>query len=129
MLFRQPQPIPPLPVAMVQASCGSLLFAEVRRTSLLQTCCGPASRAAIALAAITPLTDPEYGSTAKADPLEENRFPLTRHSRSEAGLDKGNGSWHSEKQLQCIGDPLWVANPSPPLLTTAGALYYGFPPE
>jgi hypothetical protein len=70
-------------------------MAAVGAASLLETCCGPASGTAIALAAITMLADPEHGMTsvAAANSLPENRFARKRHARHRRGLDNSNGSW------------------------------------
>ena len=84
-----------MPVAMVQPSFATPLMAAVDAAPLLETCRGTASAAAIALTAITMLTDPEHGMTpaAAAKPLPENRFAMNRHARHRRGLDNGNGSW------------------------------------
>jgi hypothetical protein len=80
---------------MIQPSFQTLLMAAVGAAPLLETCCGPASGTAIALAAITVLADPEHGMTsaAAANPLPENRFAMKRHARPMRGLDNSNGSW------------------------------------
>jgi len=57
-----------------------------------------ASRAAIALPAITVLTDPEprVAFPAAANPLTENHFAMNRHPRRQAGLDNGSQSWQAK---------------------------------
>jgi len=84
-----------LTVAMIQPAFQALLMAAVGAAPLLQTRSNPASGAAIALAAITMLADPEHDltSAAAANPLPENRFAMKRHARHRRGLDNGNGSW------------------------------------
>jgi len=78
---------------MIQPSFETPLMAPVGVASLLEACFGAASGAAIALSAITMLTDPEHGLTcdAAANPLPENRSAMIRHARR--GLDNGNRSW------------------------------------
>jgi hypothetical protein len=80
---------------MVQPSFQTPLMAAVGAVALLETRSGTASGAAIALPAITMLTDPEHGMTsaAAANPLTENRFAMNRHARHGRELDHGNGSW------------------------------------
>ena len=92
---RLPEPIRPLPVSMIQPSFETPLMAAIGVALLLEACCSAASRAAIALSAITMLTDPEQGMTgvAVAHPLPENRSAMIRHARHRRGLDNGNRSW------------------------------------
>ncbi len=77
---------------MVQPSFETPLMAAVGAAPLLETCFGTAGGAAIALSAITMLTDPEHcvTSAAVANPLPENRFAMSRHARHRRGLDNGN---------------------------------------
>ena len=85
-------PILPLPVAMVQPAFGTLLMPAVGTAPLLESRCGAAGEAAIALSSITVLTDPEHrvASAAAANPLTENYFAMNRHARPQTGLDNGN---------------------------------------
>jgi hypothetical protein len=77
---------------MVQPSFETPLMAAVGAAPLLEACCGTASGAAIALAAITVPADPEHGMTSAtaANPLPENRFAMKRHAANRRRLDNGN---------------------------------------
>jgi len=77
---------------MVQPSFRSALVTAVGATPLLQTGRGAASRAAIALSAVTMPAEAEHGMTSAANALPENRFARNRHARRR-GLDNGNASW------------------------------------
>jgi hypothetical protein len=70
--------------------------------------------AAIALTAITVLTDPEHHmtSTAAANPLPQNHFARKHHARRRRGLDNGSRSWQVRTSL-LRGDLLRVARPGP----------------
>ena len=83
-----------LPVAMIEPALRTPLVAAVGSTVLSPPGCTAAHRAAIALSAITVLTDPEHRTTsiAAANPLPQNHFAMNRHASSQAGLDNGNGS-------------------------------------
>ena len=87
-------PIFPLPVAMVQPSFRAPLVTAVGAASLLEPGLGTARRAAIALPAITVLTDPEHrvASTAGANPLPENHVARNGHAHPRTGLDNGKQS-------------------------------------
>jgi hypothetical protein len=88
-------PVFPLAVAVVEPSLRAALVAAVGAAPLLESGLGAASRTAIALPAITVLTDPEHrlAFAAAANPLTENRFAMDRHPRRQAGLDNGSQSW------------------------------------
>ena len=90
-----PLPIPALPITMIEPSFRTSLVAAVGATPLMPPGFGAASEAAIALSAITVLTDIEYRVTCAtaANPRMENHFAVNRHAPSLAGLDNGNGSW------------------------------------
>ena len=96
---------------MIELSLRTLLVAAVGAAALLESRLSAASRAAIALAAVAVLTDPEHrlASAAAANPLTENGFAMYRHPRPQAGLDNGSQSW----QVKTIerGDLLKVAKP------------------
>jgi len=85
----------PLPIAMVQSSFGAPLMAAVRAPSLLDPGLSAASGVAIALSAITMLTEPDHrlASAAAANPLPENHLTMSRHPCPQARLDNGNRSW------------------------------------
>jgi len=105
---------------MVEPSLRAPLVAAVGATVLLDPGVGAASRAAIALAAITVLTDPEHrvASPAAANPLTENHLALNRHPRPPAGLDNGSPSWQA-KTIES-GDLPKVAKPGPRRLQRRG---------
>jgi hypothetical protein len=73
----------------------------VSAASLPEPGFGAAGEAAIALSAITVLTDPEHRVTsiAAANPLTENHFAINRHARPQTGLDIGSRSWQVRNQL------------------------------
>jgi hypothetical protein len=80
---RTSAPILALPVAMVQPSFRTALVTVVGTASLLEPGCGAASRAAIALSAVTLLADKEHraASAAAANPLSKNDFAVNGHAR------------------------------------------------
>jgi len=88
-------PVFPLAVAVVEPSLRTPLVAAVGAAPLLESRLGAASRAAIALAAVAVLTDPEHrlAFAAAANPLTENRLAMDRHPRRQAGLDNGSQPW------------------------------------
>jgi hypothetical protein len=79
---------------MVQPPFRAPLVAAVGAAPLLEPGLGTARRTAIALPAVTVLTDPEHrvASTAGANPLPENHFAMKRHARPQTGLDNGKQS-------------------------------------
>jgi len=89
--------VPPLPVAMVQPSFRTPLIVAVGATPLLAPGGGAAGGAAVALAAVAMLADPEHfvAFASKANPQTENRFPINRHACPWAGMDNGSQSWHA----------------------------------
>ncbi len=114
-------PVFPLAVAMVKPSFRAPLMPAVGAAPLLQPGLVAASRAAIALAAIAVLTDPEHrlASPAAANSLTENRFAMDRHPRRQAGLDNGSQSWQGQdihSMATCFGLPTGT-----PPLPTAGS--------
>ncbi len=96
--LRLAAPILPLPVAMVQLSFRAPRVAAVGTASLLAPGLRAAGEAAIALATVTMLTDPEdrVASDATANPLPENDFAMNRHARPQTGLDNGSRSCQVE---------------------------------
>jgi hypothetical protein len=80
---------------MIEPALRTPLVAAVGAAPLLATGLITAGGAAIALAAIAVLTDPEHrvALPAAANPLTENRFAMDRHPRRQAGLDNGSQSW------------------------------------
>ena len=103
-----------LPVAMIEPALRTLLVAAVGSTVLSPPGFTAAHRAAIALSAITVLTDPEHRmtSTAAAKPLPQNHFARKRHARRRRRLDNGSRSWQVRTSLM-RGDLLRVARPGP----------------
>jgi len=87
-------PIRPLPVAMIQPPFQTPLMAAVGPPALFEPCGGAAGGAAIAMAAITVLADPEHRLTSAAatNPLPQNHFAVSRHVRRGRGLDNGSRS-------------------------------------
>ena len=90
--LRLAAPILALPVAMVEPPFQAPLVAAVGAAPLLESCCGTAGEAAIALSTITVLTDPEHrvASAATANPLRENYFAMNRQCPPMAGWTTGN---------------------------------------
>ena len=90
--LRLAAPILALPVAMVEPPFQAPLVAAVGAAPLLESCCGTAGEAAIALSTITVLTDPEHrvASAATANPLTENYFAMNRQCPPMAGWTTGN---------------------------------------
>jgi len=90
--LRLAAPILALPVAMVEPPFQAPLVATVGAAPLLESCCGTAGEAAIALSTITVLTDPEHrvASAATANPLTENYFAMNRQCPPMAGWTTGN---------------------------------------
>ena len=88
-------PVFPLAVAMIKPPLRAPLVAAVGAAALFEPGLGAASRAAIALAAITVRTNPEHRVTfpAAVNPLTENHFAMQRHPRRQAGLDNSSQSW------------------------------------
>jgi len=103
-----------LPVAMIEPALRTPLVAAVGSTVLSAPGRTAAHRAAIALSAITVLTDPEHRltSSAAANPLPQNHFARKRHARPRRGLDNGSQSWQVRTSL-LRGDLLRVARPGP----------------
>jgi hypothetical protein len=90
-----------LPVAMIEPALRTPLVAAVGSTVLSPPGFTAAHRAAIALSAITVLTDPEHRmtSTAAANPLPQNHFARKRHVHPRRGLDNGSQSWQVKTSL------------------------------
>jgi len=103
-----------LPIAMIEPALRTPLVAAVGSTVLSPPGLPAAHWAAIALTAITVLTDPEHHmtSTAAANPLPQNHFARKRHARPRRGLDNGSQSWQVRTSL-LRGDLLRVARPGP----------------
>jgi hypothetical protein len=81
-----------LPGTVVQAAFLTLLIPAVGDTMLLEACYGTATRAAIALAAITTPANPEHrlAPIAAALTLPENRLARNGHVLLQKGLDNGS---------------------------------------
>lgn len=103
-----------LPVAMIEPALRTLLVAAVGSTVLSPPGFAAAHLAAIALSAVTMLTDPEHRmtSTAAANSLPQNHFARKRHARPRRGLDNGSQSWQVRTSL-LRGDLLRVARLGP----------------
>jgi hypothetical protein len=107
-------PVGALPIAMVEPALRTPLVAAVGSTVLSPPGLPAAHWAAIALTAITVLTDPEHRmtSTATANPLPQNHFARKRHARPRRRLDNGSRSWQVRTSL-LRGDLLRVARLGP----------------
>jgi hypothetical protein len=83
-----------LPVALIPPALRTLLVAAIGGTPLLQSGLLAAIRAAVGMATVAVLANPERGlaSTETADPLQENRS-VSRHVRVARALDNGRESW------------------------------------
>jgi len=105
----------PLPVTMVQPSFRASLVAAVGAASLHDPGLIAATWAAIALAAITMLADPEHrvASTAAANPLPENHFAMSRHRRPQAGAGQRQPIMATWDQLRRVVTCCRVARPEP----------------
>jgi hypothetical protein len=90
-----------LPIAMIEPAFRTPLVAAVGSAVLSPPGFPAAHRAAIALSAITVLTDPEHRltSTAAANPLPQNHFARKRHARHKRRLDNGSRSWQVRTSL------------------------------
>src|SRR5262249_6765322 len=88
-------PILELPVAMVEPAFRAALVAAAGAAPLLESRCGTARNAAIALSTITVLTDPEpRGPPAATEtPRTEISLAMNRQCPPMAGWTTGNGSW------------------------------------
>jgi hypothetical protein len=84
-----------LPDAVVLAPFRTPLVPAISETVLLDACFGAATRAAIALAAITTPANPEHrmASIAAANTFSEERLPNNGHVLLQKGLDNGSQSW------------------------------------
>jgi hypothetical protein len=78
---------------MIEPSFRAVLVPAVGRATLTESGLVAASEAAIALSAVTARTEIEHRSAfaAKANPLPENQFVVSRHAFSQAGLDNDKG--------------------------------------
>jgi hypothetical protein len=133
-LIRHARPAPALavlllPIPVVEPTFPTLLIAAVRSAVLPAPGFGAARRAAIALSAITMLTDPEHRltSTAAASPLPQNHFAITCHARLRRGLDKGSRSWQVRTSL-LRGDLLTGCQAGALPVQTAGS-QHSLPPS
>jgi hypothetical protein len=71
----------------------TVLIPTVGTAVLMESGPVAAGEAAIALTSVTVRTEIEHRSAfaAKANPLQENQFAMSRHASSQTGLDNGNG--------------------------------------
>ena len=104
---------------MIQPSFRTALMAAVGSAVLLNPGFSAARGAAIALAAVTMLADPEHGLTSAANPLPKNCFARNRHARQQAGLDNGNESWQVRTSFD-RWQPVEGCQARAPLLATVG---------
>ena len=83
----------PLPVAMIEASFGTLLMSPVGTTPLTDSGLLAAGEAAITLAVIAVRAEKKQSAafTAQAKPWPQNHFAKNRHAFSQAALDNGLG--------------------------------------
>src|SRR5262245_33173275 len=83
-----------LPVVMIQTRVRTLLVAAIGTAPLLDARLLTTIRAAVAVATVAVLANPERGeaSMVTADPLPENRL-VSRHAASVRALDNGRKSW------------------------------------
>jgi hypothetical protein len=93
-----------LPIAMIKPALRTPLVAAVGSTVLSPPGLPAADWTAIALTAITVLTDPEHHmtSTAAANPLPQNHFARKHHARRRRGLDNGSRSWQVRTSLLVV---------------------------
>ena len=80
---------------MIESSLGATLMAAIGAAPLMKPGLATALNAAIEMSTIAMWTQEEDGETSAAvtNPLQENSFPMNRHTPSRAGLDNGNDSW------------------------------------
>lgn len=80
---------------MIEPSFEAPLMAAIGAAPLMKPGLVVAFDAAIAMSTIAVWTQEKNGETSAAvtNPLQENSFPMNRHTPSRAGLDNGNDSW------------------------------------
>jgi len=96
-----PEPVFPLPVAVIEPSFRAPLVAAVGTAALPETGFGPASGTAIALSAIAVPADPEQCVASNASSLTKDRLAMKIHARRQAGLDNGDRSWQVRTSSMC----------------------------
>jgi hypothetical protein len=91
-----------LAVSVIEPAFWTPLVPAVGIAALLASGFQTASRAAVALAAITMRTDPEHrlASLVAANSLPQNCFSLRLHPPTQADFDKGNDSCQGRNQLR-----------------------------
>ena len=91
--MRPALPVLPLPVAMIEASFGTLLMSPVGATPLTASGLLPAGEATVALVTITAGTQKKERAAFanQAKPLPQNYFNKSCHACSQAALDNGLG--------------------------------------
>jgi hypothetical protein len=114
-------PVCPLPVPMIESAFGTPLVPAVGISALQASRQQTASRAAIALPAITVRTNPEHRlASLVANSPPENHFWINRHPPTPADFDIGNGSCQGRTSLEW-----WPSHEGcqvrTPLLPTAGS--------
>ena len=96
----------PLPVAMIEPSFRAVLMTAVGSPPLSQPRRSAAFRTAIAMSAITVLTDPEHRPAADTESLPQNHA-MCRHFPSADGLDNGGRSCQVRpcQSVTCLWSP------------------------
>jgi hypothetical protein len=91
--LRPALPVLALTVAMIPPSFRTVLVTAVGTAVLMESGLVAAGEAAIALTSVTVRAEIKHSPAfaAKANPLPENQFAMSRHASSQAGLDNGNG--------------------------------------
>jgi hypothetical protein len=108
---------------MIEPAFGTPLVPAVGISALLASRYQTASRAAIALPAITMRTDKEHSlaSLAAANPLPENYFSMRLHPPTQTDFDNGNRSCHGKGSFEG-GLLRKVAKPEPRCFRRRGSL-------
>ena len=107
-------PVLPLPIAVVQSSLRALLVPAVGDAALLKPSPIAAGNAAVALPAVAMRTQKKGREAAlkQANPVPENRFPMSRHARPQGGAGQRQ-RLRGTLRPSCCGDLIKVALPEP----------------